>query len=127
MAQVAKKLDQGPALDPRIIDPVNPMPRPVDSAEFAEDPRYQPANDAKAEEWIANETRGVGTGVYVAVIALIIAAAAYFFWAPASDAPAPAEPAATAPTQPAPADPTVPPPRATAPTETAPAPVAPAN
>jgi len=127
MANPARVPD--PSNDPRLNDPVNPVP-PADP--FTTEAR-RPANDR-----IVNrvETRSGGSSMLIAGIVLVLAVIAYFVFAPGSETvTAPTEPATTTTADPvapapdatapaAPADPVAPAPDAAAPAPTDP--VAPA-
>lgn len=115
--------------DPRLNDPLNPMPPGSDPA----DPRLNPANTPVDNRVVVQSNRG--SGVLIAAVVLILAIIAYFLFVPGGTdtAVAPGEqPTATEPAAPAPdAAPTNPAPDATAPATpapdaTAPAPTAPA-
>lgn len=123
MAEPARKHPE--YQDPRTLDPMNPIPRPI-----PEERRFEAANDPRVDQRaiLEQQSRWGGNGFMVAVIALLVAAAAYFLLGPTSQAPAPMEPpAAAAPesTAPAPATPAPAAPEATTPTEPAPATPAP--
>lgn len=127
MANPARKHTEPAALDPRTIDPINPVP-PRETAES----RFAAANDRVDNRGIIeNQTRGVGSGAFIAIAVLVLAAIAYFLLAPATmettapEPPTAAAPEATAPVAPDAMAPAAPAPSAT-PVEPAPATPAPA-
>lgn len=146
MANAARRYEEPVEGAPRAVDPLNPVP-PV--GDQATDPRFTPANDPRFDNTTVVQSRGGGTGVLIAALVIVLAAIAYFLFAPgtpettvpadqpavtsepATPAPAPdattttPAPDATAPA--APADPAAPAPESSAPAETAPATPAPSE
>jgi len=125
MANPARVPD--PSNDPRLNDPINPVP-PAGADPFAQEARRS-ANDPRVVNRV--ETRSGGSSVLIAGIVLVLAVIAYFVFAPGSETvTAPTEPATTTTTEPAtPApDATAPAaPEAVAPAPDATAPAAPAD
>lgn len=121
--------------DPRLNDPLNPMPPGSDPA----DPRLNPANTPVDNRVVVQSNRG--SGILIAAVVLILAIIAYFLFVPGGtdttgvapgEQPTATEPAAPAPDATAPAAPApdatapaTPAPDATAPAEPAPAPATP--
>jgi len=146
MANAARIYEEPVEGAPRAVDPLNPVPPLGDPAT---DPRFTPANDPRFDNTTVVQSRGGGTGVLIAALVIVLAAIAYFLFAPgtpettvpadqpavtsepATPAPAPdattttPAPDATAPA--APADPAAPAPESSAPAETAPATPAPSE
>ena len=146
MANAARRYEEPVEGAPRAVDPLNPVPPLGDPAT---DPRFTPANDPRFDNTTVVQSRGGGTGVLIAALVIVLAAIAYFLFAPgtpettvpadqpavtsepATPAPAPdattttPAPDATAPA--APADPAAPAPESSAPAETVPATPAPSE
>lgn len=146
MSNAARRYDERTDSAPRAVDPLSPVPPLGDPVT---DPRYPAANDPRVEHTTVVQSRGAGNGVLIAALVIVLAALAYFIFAPgtpqttvpadqpavstepatpapANDAIAPAAPAPDATAPAAPADPVAPAPESSAPTETAPATPAPA-
>lgn len=110
--------------DPRLNDPLNPIPPGSDPT----DPRLHPANTPVDNRVVVQSSRG--SGILIAAVVLVLAIIAYFLFVPGGtntavppgEQPAATEPAAPAPDATAPATPA---PEATTPAEPAPAPAAP--
>jgi hypothetical protein len=133
MANAARRYEEPVEGAPRAVDPLNPVPPLGDPAT---DPRFTPANDPRFDNTTVVQSRGGGTGVLIAALVIVLAAIAYFLFAPGTpETTVPADqPAVTSePATPAPAPDattTTPAPDATAPAAPAPdatAPAAPAD
>lgn len=102
MANPARKYDERPDATSSVVDPLNPVP--PTATDPSSDPRFHPANDPRLDDTIVKQ-RSAGNGVLIAALVIVLAAIAYFVFAPStpSNAPATQQPAATE-TAPAPAD-----------------------
>jgi hypothetical protein len=122
MAETARRRpDLEASADPRLNDPVNPLPSAGSTAET--DPRYRPANqDPRVDNRTVVTSRGAGSGVIIAAIVVALAIIAYFAFAPDTATVPPVEPSTSAPASPPDATaPSTPAPATPAPDATAPA------
>lgn len=104
MANPARKHDDQADITPRMADPLNPIP-PGATADPVDDPRFHPANDPRLDDPIVQQ-RPVGSGVLIAALVIVLAAIAYFVFAPgtpSSTVPADQPATTSEPTQSAPA------------------------
>ncbi len=137
MANTARRYEDPVDGVPRAVDPLNPVPPITDPAS---EPRFTPANDPRIEKTTVVQSRGGGTGLMIAALVIVLAAIAYFMFAPGTpqtsvpaDQPAMTNEPVTPTPAPAPApdaSTTTPAPDATAPAAPAPdatAPTAPAD